>query len=366
VPAAVTLTGARQCTITHCSFSNLGTWAFELKAGCKDNVFSNNDISSIAAGGFRVSGGNYDEHIFLRTSGNKISYNRIRHFGQVYPSAVGILLQHTEANLVSNNLIHDGYYTGISIGWNWGYQRSVSRDNIIEFNHIYNIGQGLLSDMGAIYTLGVSPGTKIRNNLIHDVDANHYGGWGIYHDEGSSHILVENNIVYNTKFAGFNIHFCKEVTVRNNIFALGRLQQLSRSRVEPHQSVFFEQNIIYWKEGKLLDNNWKDRPYDFYFHPKNDQGTRSISQTFGMDYNLYFNPNRSLSEIDFNGKSWEEWQKAGKDQHSIFEDPKFRDVDNFDFTLYEDSPALKIGFVPIDMSQIGLNGEKVGPEWMIQ
>src|SRR3954451_16414736 len=135
---------------------------------------------------------------------------------------------------------------------NGGYQRSISRDNVVAYNHIHHIGQGLLSDMGAIYTLGVSPGTILRNNLIHDVDAHNYGGWGIYNDEGSTGILVENNIVYNTKFAGYNIHYAKEITVRNNIFALGRLQQINRNSVEPHQSVYFENNIIYWKESPLF------------------------------------------------------------------------------------------------------------------
>lgn len=360
VPAAISLKGAQHCSFTRCRVTNLGTWAFELNDGCSYNTFSFNEISHAAAGGFRVSGGNYNEHPVLRTKKNRIFGNHIHHYGEVYPSAVGILLQRTEANLVAHNLIEYGYYTGISIGWEWGYQRSISRDNIIEFNHIHHIGQGLLSDMGAIYTLGVSPGTIIRNNLIHDVDANHYGGWGIYHDEGSTHILDENNIVYNTKFAPFNIHFCKEVTVRNNIFALGRLQQLSRSRQESHKSVYFEQNIVYWKEGILLDNNWKDKLHLFYFHPKNKNGTREVKSTFDMNYNLYFNPEKTIDQVDFNGNTWEEWHKMGKDVHSIYTDPMFVDAEHFDFRLKENSPAYELGFQPIDMSKAGLM-----KEWII-
>jgi len=360
VTSAITLKGARNCEFSNCTVSQIGNWAFELADGCSSNLFKSNKIFNTAAGGFRVNGGSYNQSPFLRTRSNSFTDNEIHHYGELYPSAVGILLQQTEENLVAHNLIHHGYYTGVSIGWEWGYQRSVSRDNVIEFNHIHHIGQGLLSDMGAIYTLGVSPGTVIRNNLIHDVDANHYGGWGIYHDEGSTHILDENNIVYNTKFAGFNIHFCKEVTVRNNIFALGRLQQLSRGRVEPHKSVYFENNIVYWKEGKLLDGNWKDQPYTFYFHPKNKEGTREITETFDMDRNLYFNPAKKLNEIDFNGKSLIEWQKGGKDTHSVFADPLFVDVDNFDFRLKPGSPAFQLGFKNIDMSNVGPR-EPTGP-----
>lgn len=353
IPAAISMTGVQNCIFSQCIFTKLGTWAFELNEGCSGNIFSLNEISHIAAGGFRVNGGTHTDHPNLRTKNNKIIDNHIHHYGEVYPSAVGILLQHTEGNHVGHNLIHDGYYTGISIGWHWGYQRSISRDNLIEFNHIYNIGQGLLSDMGAIYTLGVSPGTVIGNNLIHDVDANHYGGWGIYHDEGSSYILVENNVVYNTKFAAFNIHFCKEVTVRNNIFAMGRLQQINRTRSEPHKSVFFEQNIIYWREGKLFDGKWEDSPFSFYFHPKNETGTREVSETFDANYNLYYNPDKTLTEIDFSGKTWDEWNEMGKDVNSIFADPKFIDIENFDFRLKPGSPAYRLGFNPIDLSEVG-------------
>ena len=353
VPAAITITGTRHCRFDRCTVTNIGTFAFEIEKGCRDNAFAHNEISYLGAGGFRVNGGTENDHPLQRTGCNVISDNRLHHYGEEYPSAVGVLLMHTNANRVEHNDIHHGWYTGVSIGWNWGYQRSISRDNVVAFNHIHHIGQGLLSDMGAIYTLGVSPGTVLRNNLIHDVEANHYGGWGIYNDEGSTHLLIENNVVYNTKFAGYNIHFCKEVTVRNNIFAFGRLQQLSRSRVEPHKSVFFENNIVYWKEGKLLDNKWRDEPYSFYFHPKSSGGTREVTGTFDMDWNVYFNPTLALDKVDFNGLTWEPWRETGKDRHSVYTDPLFVDADHYDFRLRPESPALAMGFEPIDTSTVG-------------
>jgi hypothetical protein len=206
--------------------------------------------------------------------------------------------------------------------------------------------------MGGIYTLGVSPGTILRNNLIHDVDANNYGGWGIYNDEGSTHILVENNIVYNTKFAGYNINYAKEITVRNNIFAFGRLQQLSRNSSEPHESVYFENNIVYWKEGVLLDEDWRDKPYPFYFMP-GKEGVKEVSQSFTMDYNIYFNPASTPDSISFNKLSWKQWRMSGKDVHSIFADPLFKNAAKYDFSLQDNSPAIRMGFQPIDISEVG-------------
>ena len=359
VPAAITLRGARHCAFEHCAVRDLGTFAFELAAGCRDNRFVGNHIAHAGAGGFRVTGGTHGQHPLLRTGGNTIADNLIEHYGDEYPSAVGILLMHTEGNTVAHNHIHHGYYTGISVGWSWGYQRSVSRDNRIEHNHIHHIGQGLLSDMGAIYTLGISPGTVIRGNLIHHVDANHYGGWGIYNDEGSSHILIENNVVYDTKFAGYNIHYAKEIVVRNNVFAFGRLQQLSRSRMEPHKSCFFERNIVLWTEGDLLSGNWRDKPYDFHFRPTG--GTGKATRTFDMDHNVYFSPKRKLADVKFNGLAWSTWQKAGKDRHSVYADPLFVDAAKRDFRLQPGSPALALGFRPIDVTKAGPR-EKPGPQ----
>ena len=353
VPAAVTMVGARNCRIEACGFKNLGTWAIEMGKGCGDNTLRGNRLSQLAAGGFRVNGGTYHDHPLERTGNNEITDNVLEYYGQVYPSAVGILMMHTDGNLVAHNLIHHGYYTGISVGWVWGYGRSVSQNNRIEYNHIHDIGQGLLSDMGGIYTLGVSPGTTLRNNLIHDVDANQYGGWGIYHDEGSTHHLVESNVVYRTKFGPFNIHYSKEVTVRNNIFALGRLEQLSRGRVEPHKSVYFEKNIVYWEAGELFKGNWKDSPYSFHINPNNQNGSVQLTNTFDCDWNLYLNPKAKIEQVKFAGASWQQWQDRGKDRNSVYADPRFVAPEKGDFQLRADSPAFALGFQPIDVSQVG-------------
>ncbi len=353
VPAAVTLTGARACSFERCELRNLGTYAVDVAAGCRDNRFVGNALHHLAAGGFRVNGGVETNSPLLRTAGNAIDDNEIHHYGEVFPSAVGVLLMQTDGNSVSHNHIYHGYYTGVSVGWVWGYLRSVSRDNRIEFNHIHDIGRGLLSDMGAIYTLGVSPGTTVRNNLIHDVDANLYGGWGIYHDQGSAHILVENNVVYDTKFSPFNIHFAKEITVRNNVFACGRLEQLSRGKMEPHTSVYFENNIVYWKEGPLFKGDWKDKPYEFHHNAASKAGPAKLTSTFEFDWNLYYNPTQTCDQVSFAGDTWQAWQARGKDRHSRYADPLFVDAEHRDFRLRPESPAWDMGFRAIDLSAVG-------------
>ena len=329
---------AVNCAVEDCTFTHLAGYALELGRGCQNFRVSGNEMADIGAGGVRIGETAKRSDAGEMNHSHTITDNHMHHLGLVCPPAVGVFIMQSGTNRVAHNDIHHLYYTAVSVGWNWGYQETPCRENIIEFNHLHDVGQGMLSDMGAVYTLGIQKGTVIRNNLIHDVNSFTYGGWGLYADEGSSEIVLENNVVYRTKSAGFHQHYGRDNIVRNNIFAFGKEYQLMRTREEEHVSFTFTNNIVYFDSGTLLGSNWKN-------------------EKFVVNGNVYFDarPNASLK---FAGASFEEWKARGHDRNSVISDPQFRDAGKFDFALKRESPALGRGFKPIDVSQAGIRKKR--------
>lgn len=356
VPGVIRLEGARYCAIEDCVIEHVGWYGVELADGCQGNRLVGNSIHDLGAGGVKLNGSDAQGPLARRTGNNRITDNHIYDGGHVFPSAIGVLLVHSFGNTVAHNHIHDFYYSGISCGWVWGYRDSVTKDNRIEKNHIHHLGKGLLSDMGGIYTLGVQPGTVLRGNLIHDVKKWNYGGWGIYLDEGSSHILVENNIAYNTNSQPFRQHYGRENVVRNNIWAFGEEAQVGPSRPEEHVSYIFERNIVITNGQPLFlgDKAWTGGL---------DRRTQKVKII--TDLNLFWdvggkelycaNMQRDAEarQVILETLNLAQWQALGRDTHSIVADPKCKDLAHYDFTLVEDSPALALGFKPIDMSDVG-------------
>ncbi len=331
-PTAFEAQDAIDCTIEHCTFRQLGGYAIWFGRGAKRNRIVANEIYDVGGGGVKigetVQRANEDD----RSWENTVADNHIHDLGQVFPPAVGVWVGQSSRATISHNHIHDLYYTAISAGWTWGYSANQSKGNLIEYNHLHHIGRDMLSDMGGIYTLGEQPGTVIRNNLIHDISAFTYGGWGIYPDEGSSEMLIEHNIVYRAKSAGFHQNYGRENQVRNNIFAFNREHQLMRTRAEPHVSFMVTGNIVYFDQGRLLGNNW-------------------TGEGFKFDSNVYWDTRGGA--LRFAGRSWEQWRASGQDAQSAIADPLFVDPSSFDFRLRPESPALAMGFEPIDLTGVG-------------
>ena len=342
IEAAVQTTGARYCVFDRLEIRHTGNYGLWFRTGSQFNSVTHSAIFDLGAGGVRIGEGQDHATEGEQTRHCIVDNNFINDGGRIFREAVGVWIGRSSHNQVTHNDIGDFRYTGVSVGWSWGYAPSSAKFNRIEFNHIHNIGKGQLNDMGAIYCLGISPGTTLRNNFIHDILSNPklYGGWGLYTDEGSSQIVMENNVVYNTSTGGFHQHYGKENFVRNNIFAYARTGQIIRTREEEHLSFFFDRNIVYFNNGEALGSSWKNG-------------------NWRMNLNLYWNTEDR--PINFAGRTFDEWQVEGHDQESIVGDPLFVNAEQGDFTLRPDSPAFQLGFQPIDLSKSGLQGEA---EWV--
>jgi parallel beta-helix repeat protein len=353
VGGAIYMRGVTNCAIEDCRITQLSSYGIEMDEGCRNIKITGNELGHLGGGGIRMTGGVANSHPNQRTGWNTIADNHIHHIGEIYHASTGIFIQHSGKNLITHNKISHTYYSAIAVGHVWGYRPSVSTHNEISYNHMHDIGQGVINDMGGIYHLGVAPGTVFRNNLIHDVSCHPYGygGWGIYTDEGSSHILIENNIVYRTSREGFDQHYGRQNILRNNIFAMGD-GQIRRSRMEEHISIIVERNILYAEgESTLLTGQWENKTY--MHRPEKPQNVVKDSITEIFDYNLYYNPDKTIDEIRFSDWTFEEWKTRGQDEHSLYADPGFADPKNGDFTLPDDSPAFGLGFRRIDMSAVG-------------
>jgi hypothetical protein len=343
VPGAVWGEGVRDCVLDRCRFTALGTYGLELTRGCQGNRILKCEFSDLGAGGIKLGETVVRTAPAEQTRGNEVSDCHIHDGGAVFHSAIGLWLGQSSDNRLTHNHIHDFYYTGISIGWTWGYGEALATNNLIAFNHVHHLGKKssgdgpILSDMGGIYTLSMQPGTRIANNLWHDIAGRQYGGWGIYLDEGSSSVLVTSNVVYRTTHGGFHQHYGATNLVWNNVFAFARDHQVQRTRAEPHPSFSFKTNIVFFDAGVLLGGNWE-------------------GDKFEMEDNIYFDirPNARSEDLRFGKATWQQWRQRGHDLRSAFVDPQFTAPHKDDFRLRCGSPALQRGFQPIDLSPVGV------------
>lgn len=278
-------------------------------------------------------------------SHNIITDNTIYDCGRIYTTSVGVWVGYSNNNIISHNELHHIYGSAISVGWGWDEPKGECKGHLIEYNHIHNIGLKETGGGSGIYLM--QNNTRCINNHIHDVTR--YGGdligqagversfdknvahpcFGFQLDDNATDMHVENNLVYNVPDAAFKQMGGGHVTL-NNVFAFAKSYQVLRRRDQG--AIVFKHNIVLADNGKFVGGAWTEKNYD-------------------VDENLYWDI--SDNKVDFVESSFEEWQAEGGDRNSLMADPLFTDPVNGDFTLSPDSPAFKLGFKTIDLSNVG-------------
>ena len=363
--SALYLTGTTQICIENNHFSAVGGNAICLEGHNSRNLIQYNEIGYAGARGVYVLGSSEEEYPLF----NQILDNHI-HNGGAITKYIGYgvdLSKFTSGNLVAHNKIYHMSRCGIG-AWG-GFGR-----NIIEYNEI-RFACTEIHDTGAINTaMGFRKGRRVeercghifRYNLIADtkqapsisVDENGkismgYGdGWAIDMDDGSSNCFVYGNIIVRAGH-GMTVHAGKNNIIENNIFVDCMTGQMHwhGNTSKPWPGAFrgnhFCRNIFYATKPEAF----------LYSLDVQGELTEAIEQS---DYNLFFNAADGKYPIRWSTLSLADWQKMGLERHSVIADPLFVDPANDDYRLKPESPALELGFQPIDQTKIG--PRKTAPE----
>jgi len=104
-----------------------------------------------------------------------------------------------------------------------------------------------------------------------------------------------------------------------------------------------KRNILYHSLGERCTFIEQDR--------KGTRGRKpALMKDIDADHNLYYCAGNRREAW----KTLADNRRDGVDAHSLAADPLFADPAKGDFRLRPDSPARKLGFVPIDLSRTGL------------
>ncbi len=255
--SAVHLSATRNIAFEGCTFESLGCTAIDIENGAICTVVRGCEFKDISGSGIMIGGFTLEDahpaDLRRTVTGTLVTNNFLHDIGVEYRGGVAVLAGYAHGTTVSHNEIRHCSYTGISIGWGWGYwdedsdarithkppvfyprfhEPTVAGENHIEYNHIHDVLEKL-HDGGGIYTLSLQAGSTIRGNLVHNngrftgdrYDKDMLVGnattlpkeelkkleglkgfpGGIYLDEASGGFDVSENIVYDVAIP-FNYH----------------------------------------------------------------------------------------------------------------------------------------------------------------
>ncbi len=345
-PSAVTFDGAAFCEFKDNTIKNVGTYGLEITG--HGNKIAGNEIYDTGSGGIITRSYTGEK--------NEILGNHVHHCGAVYQSAVGINID-DGGGLIAYNEVHHTPHSGI-YGRHWATatqeqeRRFQEQGLVIEYNEIYDVMHEMNDGAGIFIR---DSNIIIRNNVIHDVYANPEGsgspGFGIYLGCETRNTLVENNLVYRARAGQLVWYFNRNNTIRNNIFADSGTESTGRINGQ----------VNYHNPGDKAHSGIRLIRNIFSFARENGvlfqvSGERSMPAE--SDFNVFHHTGGEELVIDgLEGiKTLNDWRNKGLDGHSIVADPMFVDPGKDNYSLKPDSPALKTGFVPIDISKVGRKG----------
>ncbi|HVI09723.1 MAG TPA: Ig-like domain-containing protein [Candidatus Binatia bacterium] len=307
---------------------------------------------------------------------NTVQNTAIEGFGRIIASSPALSQGDAHDNTYTHNDIYDGYQDGIELcapACELGQSNSRGVfNNVSSFNHIYNIGQGILNDMGCIYydTWPTSTGNQILNNKCHDVmdasglDSDGYAGHGYYLDLNTSNVLVENNLAYRLSAMAM-AQTCGPQsantanTIKNNTFAFFAQASKQQGCVPAGNGILqfnFTNNLVFYEPRTTVQAMCVYSPSGDLPAVQNYQENMYCyagATNCTLPSNAFFTSDASCQV--HTSQTFSSWQALGEDKGSMVANPLFTNpyYPTDDFSLQSGSPASEVGFVAFDVNAPG-------------
>jgi hypothetical protein len=342
----------------------------------RDHLISNNDIHHI---------GIFEKHAHgvaffgVAAPGCVVSHNRIRHsprFGMGFLSGMGpVTIEYNDMAFLSEETCDTGGITG---------NRWYTSDAHVDLKDGLTIRYNRIADIIGCGAYGGDALEASENSKAGGRIWAPYYGWAIYFDNGPMNFKIYGNICIRNQIGGIMIsHYARNVLVENNIFVDGENCQAYVTANDTCSGMWLRRNIFSYSNPKAHLVQISAKPAEGFDESWDAERSESIPE---FDRNLYSLPAGAKmtfrATFPFDGESIEGkrlkelWHSKGYDvqpipadttyssmsgplsqefdEHAVQADPMFVDPANDNYDLKPGSPALKLGFKPIDSSRIGL------------
>ncbi len=311
-------------------------------------------IHHIGGTAVTLSGGNKTT---LAPGNNYVENSHIHDFAYYHKAYnPGVILSGV-GNRMSHNELHDAPHPGVLVFGN---------DHLIEYNEIYDVCKSF-SDLGAIYmNAGETPqqrGTVIRRNYFHDIGTSKAGVEGIYPDNFTMGLKIEENVFYKMGNSAIKNNGGSYILSRNNIFVDAKVPydyadiylgdkpdgQIAKNYMPKWQALF------------AANNNFVGTPY-LTKYPElatffDENRYYPDSNTF--QGNIVYNPNVARSVTTNVYGAYDKFNLVQYANNWVTTtDPGFVNLAGGDLTLAANAPAYTQipGFPQIPFGDIGTSG----------
>jgi len=358
--------GAENCIVSECHFTNSGGSAIRLDLHAQNITITKNLINDVGHMGILLAG--YGPGTKDVNKNNTIQNNILFKTGQIVWHGHAIFAWQSGANDISHNYIHDVPRKAIglcgvrcqilmkpdnnfdeasrTIRW-LEIEQSIdstleaqqryspylhARNNRIANNRVERT-MLKLSDGSSINVSGAGMGNIIEHNYLYDIPY-----VGMRNDDWQDGTTMQNNILHKIGKIGI-IH--KGVnTIENNM--LINCKKGIHFRAYPQQFFVPESDIIkniIYSDSKDFIPNTLFKWGKMFVHRA---GKKTIPYEYNMDYNAYWWPGAK--------KDLAEKRKNGIEAHGVVMNPKFKNLEKYDYSIRNKKLIKKTGFVPFDVS----------------